>query len=193
MRSEPWSGLEYTMKRIYPLNDLISSTPVITLPTANAKNLSPIEKQVSPSALRPNISVESRQIARSKLKEKSLDIVGNIATGNEYPVNSNNTDNAELDNNLNIREQVPKKRSMVSENENNSSHNQNIAENNENSSIALALQKRHHERVATIRTNTFRAILSNEFEVTLFQWMKYVSYIFVTITIASSMTFFFTI
>ena len=96
---------------------------------------------------------------------------------------------ATLDINLDIGEEVPKKRAMTNEDENTPSRGENIPENDGNSNISLALEKTHHEQVATLRTNTFRAILSNEYHLTSFEWVKYVSYIFATIAIAFAMTF----
>ena len=154
----------------------------------NGEDLSQINKQASPTATSQNTSASRRQIASSKVSEKPADNAENIVSFDEYPVNSNNKDNAVLDNNLDIGEEVPKKRAMTNEDENTPSRGENIPENDGNSNISLALEKTHHEQVATLRTNTFRAILSNEYHLTSFEWVKYVSYIFSTIAIAFAMT-----
>ena len=77
---------------------------------------------------------------------------------------------------------------MTSEDEHTPPCYQNNAENDENSNIDLMLEKTHHEWVATLRTNTFGEILSNEYHLTSFAWAKSVCYIFATITIAFAMT-----
>ena len=178
------------MNKIHPVNDFFSND-IITISPVTGKDLSQ-KKQASPNQRRPNITVRSIQEARSKLRETPSGIVENIATEEDNPVNPKATENTDLDQNNDRKVEIPKTRSTVSEDANNPSHDQKNAENDENSIIALTLEKEHHQRIASLRTNTFRAILSNQFDLTLFQWMKYVFYVLATILIPFLMTFFIT-
>jgi len=156
----------------------------------NVDDLSQIEQQASSNASQLNISDGTRQISRSIPRENLSDIESNILSCDDYPAYSNTKNNSNLDNNVELSEEVPRRRSTVNEDRNTPSRSQNSAENDSN--IAATLEKTHHEHVATLRTNTFRAIISNEFDLTLFEWVKYVCYIFATIIIAFATTLMFT-
>ena len=141
------------MKRVHPLN---------------VDDLPQVVRQAQPSASGQIKSTRSFQIDRPKLSKKQPGRVNNILIYGEYPVNSITNDNDDMDNNLHIREKAPRGKLIKSEYKNTSSRNQNNAENDDKTSMALTLEKTHHEWIATLRANTFRAILSNKFDLTLF-------------------------
>ena len=181
------------MNKIHPHNDehRLSPDVISILSTANVKDLSESENQASSSESSPNISVRRYQLAGSKLIEMPSNTLGNIVTHDEYPIHplsSNSDDNTDLHKKVDIEEEVPKRESMVSEDENTTSHYQNNAENDHNSNMTLALEEIHHEQIATLRTNTFCAILTNQFDLTIFEWTKYLGYTFAIIIFAFAMT-----
>ena len=162
------------MKKVHPLN---------------VKDLSQSVRQAQFRASCKIKSIGSFQIDRPKLRLKPSDSVGPIVIYDEYPVNSITNDNDEEDNNIHRREQASKGRTVISEDENIPSRHQNSAENEDNTNLALTLEKTHHEEIATLRANRFRVVLSNECDLKFFQWAKCVSYILVAITISATMLF----